>query len=134
MTSGIYIIRNKKSGKVYIGSSVAVPRRLRLHRQALSRGGHGNPHLQRAWNHYGAEAFSFELVEECRPRSLVKREQYHIDHYDSMNGDEGYNQKGSERPDEITDEVRAKLSAANLGKKLTAERLAKMKATHRTPE
>jgi group I intron endonuclease len=134
MTSGVYIIRNLRNGKVYIGSSANVPRRLVLHKNALSCGVHYNPHLQRAWNHYGADAFSFALLEACPLRSLVKREQFHMDSFDSMNGDKGYNQRGSERPDEITDEVRGKMSAAKLGKKPTAEHLARMKAACRTPE
>ena len=42
MTSGIYIIRNTESGKVYIGSAVNVRVRLRGHRSGLVSGIHPN--------------------------------------------------------------------------------------------
>ena len=63
---GIYQIRNKNNGKVYIGQVYATKganRRWLEHRAALRKGNHYNPHLQSAWNKYGEVNFSFEILE-----------------------------------------------------------------------
>lgn len=79
-TAGIYIIVHAESGRGYVGSSVDVPSRLRAHRNLLRHGRHHNSHLQRAWNKYGASAFSFEQLEAVsEPRDLGDREQARLD-------------------------------------------------------
>lgn len=37
------------------------------HRYDLNKNQHTNPHLQNAWNKYGASAFSFLLAKKCPP-------------------------------------------------------------------
>lgn len=74
MVCGIYQIRNKVNGKVYVGSSVNVRRRWVEHRRDLRRGNHYNQHLQRAWNKYGESSFEFLLVEECGEELLEDNE------------------------------------------------------------
>lgn len=59
---GIYEIRNKITGKVYIGSSRDCARRFSEHRSRLVRGVHVNGRLQASWNKHGADAFEFLLV------------------------------------------------------------------------
>jgi len=156
MTSGIYCILNTLNDKCYIGSALDVLRRLANHRSVLSCGYHPNDHLQSSWAYHGAEAFTFSLHEELPRRRgetdkrfnrrLVKREQAWIDHFDSMNPEHGYNQRGAERPGEYSDEAlakmrkprspehRASISAACRGKRLTSEQQARQRAACRTPE
>lgn len=77
---GIYFIKCTVSSKCYVGSSVDITRRLRSHLRALSRGKHGSPLLQRAWDKHGADTFVtgvHELVE--RREDLLSREQFWID-------------------------------------------------------
>lgn len=62
--SGVYAIINRTNGKVYIGSSADVFARLQWHQGFLRRGKHTNPHLQRAWNVYGEDAFIPTFVEQ----------------------------------------------------------------------
>jgi len=62
--SGIYRVRNTIDGKMYIGSSVDVTRRLWEHKNRLVGNKNENPHLQNAWNKYGADNFEFELCDE----------------------------------------------------------------------
>ena len=59
----IYQITNMVSGKYYIGSAELFARREWQHKNDLKRGVHKNPHLQAAWNKYGADAFVFEVLE-----------------------------------------------------------------------
>jgi group I intron endonuclease len=82
MESGIYAIRHVVSGKRYIGSSKRIERRWKEHKYRLNKGDHCTPHLQNAWNLYGADAFVFEIIESGVPKSrerLMAREQYYFD-------------------------------------------------------
>lgn len=81
MVSGVYQIRNLINGKRYIGSAGrrGVERRLREHRLLLERGKHHSARLQRAWDKNGADAFVFEILEECKPSQCLEREQYYLD-------------------------------------------------------
>lgn len=63
MTSGVYRIRNRVTGSVYIGSSKDLEFRLRAHFVALTNGRHDNLPLVRAWQAYGANAFAFGILE-----------------------------------------------------------------------
>ena len=77
--SGVYIIINKKSGRRYIGSSVNLRARFKAHLKSLGQGKHANRHLQRAWDHYGEDAFQFLMLEVCPPEDCRVREQWHLD-------------------------------------------------------
>ena len=76
----IYQILNTQNGKRYVGSSVNLDKRIRQHKIDLNRQKHGNKHLQDSWNKYGAEAFSFTVLEAVEnPEGLLSREQFWID-------------------------------------------------------
>jgi len=79
MKSGIYQIRNKKNGKVYIGSTANFKKRWRVHRSSLRGGYHFNEHLQRAWNKYGEFSFAFEILEQCSIKHLREKEQIYLE-------------------------------------------------------
>ena len=81
MTSCVYWIANKETGKVYIGSAAKVMARWRNHRQMLRAGDHHSIHLQRAWDKHGESAFLFEILAECRPVDLTSVEQEWMDFY-----------------------------------------------------
>lgn len=89
--SGIYVIHNTISNKLYVGSSVNTKKRWREHRCSLRKGNHPAPLLQRAWNFRGADAFLFEVIEKVENKNqLAAREQYWIDTLRSF-GNRGYN-------------------------------------------
>jgi hypothetical protein len=62
--SGIYHIRNSRTGRIYIGKSRNVYGRWVAHRYALDRGIHINDDLQGDWEIFGSKAFEFTLLEE----------------------------------------------------------------------
>ncbi len=76
MNSGIYMIKNKVNEKIYIGSSVDIDNRLVHHINSLKRGDHHSIHLQRAWNLYGAENFTFETIEEVKRYEIETDEEF----------------------------------------------------------
>ena len=82
---GIYIIKNKQSQKFYIGSSRDISTRWKSHIWRLQKNIHPNAHLQSSWNKYKSEAFSFEILEECKEEDLLTVEQRYIDSYDFSN-------------------------------------------------
>lgn len=92
MVPGIYKITNKSNGKLYVGKSIYVGTRWHQHLSHLKKGNHHNYLLQKDWNNYGSNAFSFELIKEAEPEYLDELEQFYIAFYDSMNN--GYNLRG----------------------------------------
>lgn len=69
---GIYRITNTVNGNTYIGKTgMNFGDRWDCHRAQLNGGYHDNPHLQHAWNKYGAEAFEFCVVESVEDVSLL---------------------------------------------------------------
>lgn len=64
---GIYGIRNKINGKIYIGQTMmSFGDRWDCHKAQLRGGYHENPHLQNSWNKYGEENFEFIIVYDCQ--------------------------------------------------------------------
>ena len=78
--AGIYEIRNKKTGSVYIGQTNNVTKRWAQHRSYLNRNVHLNNRLQNDWNKYGWWEFDFSVLEMYDPKTenlkehLKKRE------------------------------------------------------------
>jgi group I intron endonuclease len=62
---GIYKIVNTATGQCYVGQSQRVKKRLKEHFRLLRSNKHTNPHLQHAYNKYGAAFFYGELEVEC---------------------------------------------------------------------
>ena len=86
MACGIYKFINKINGKIYIGQSVNIDRRIREHFCRYD----GTPfHL--ALEKYGKENFITEILEECEPEELNEKEKYYILLYNSENKQIGYN-------------------------------------------
>lgn len=113
---GIYQIRCRLDGKIYVGSAVNIRRRWRGHRYQLREGCHHSPRLQNAWNKYGADAFSFEVLRLVEGRDhLIQVEQEHLDRLQPWRREVGYNiytRAESPRGTKLSAETRAKLSAA----------------------
>src|SRR5216684_967248 len=122
-TSGIYKITCTANKRIYIGSAVNLRERKRAHFSALRHNRHGNQHLQRAWNKYGEQAFTFEVLEQVLPIALTAREQYWLNKLKPFDR-KGFNiarEAGSTLGVEMSPETRAKISQANLGYKHTPE-------------
>ena len=82
-TSGIYKITAicGDTSRYYIGHSIDLRKRKRVHWRLLATCKHPNPPMQNAWNKYGKEAFFFEVIESCPVAHLVEREQFHLDSF-----------------------------------------------------
>lgn len=116
--SCIYAIRNKKNGKIYIGSAADFLVRKRLHISTLNRNKHHSLYLQNSWNKHGADAFEFKPLIICAKKDLLLYEQRTLDEYRSYDPKIGYNIcpiAGSPLGRKLTEEHKKKLSAALKG-------------------
>ena len=91
MKSGIYMIRCKETGKIYIGKSVNVKSRYQCHLADLKREKHGNPYMQNAFQKHGKDAFEFIIVQYCEKEKLLEREYFWMEFYESRNPEKGFN-------------------------------------------
>jgi len=73
----------------YIGQTCNFEERFRSHRQALTRGNHFNPRLQKAFNK--GHSFVTFILEYCELSFLDQRERFWIQLYDSTNRLKGFN-------------------------------------------
>jgi group I intron endonuclease len=80
---GIYRIRNRITGEVYIGSTTSLYHRIKAHAAQLDKGCHGNRALQQAWKEYGRSSFAFSIVEitDASHEALEIAEQRWLDYY-----------------------------------------------------
>lgn len=115
----IYKIRNVTNGNFYVGSTVDSRVRFQTHRRQLRKGTHHCAHLQHAWNKYGEDCFKFEVIEKIASRDelFAAENKWLEEHYGKPHC---YNAtRCAEAPMrglKFSDEHRAKISAANMGK------------------
>lgn len=126
MISGIYEFVNLLDRKHYIGSSENIERRRNQHVRNLRCNTHDNCHLQSAWNKYGEDKFSFNILKECDPDDLLLWEQLYVNCYEP---EQLYNiNLEVERPPAKTAEIRKKISAAVRGRITSEETKRKIRA------
>jgi len=65
---GVYQIKNKKNGKIYIGCTKNLPGKLNSHKFQLKNGLHLNKEIQKDFNEIGEEGFSFDILDHLKPK------------------------------------------------------------------
>ena len=88
MSCGIYKITNTINNKSYIGQSINIESRWTHHKNYNNQ--ISDYPLYKAFQKYGMENFTFEIIEQCNAADLDSKEIYWIDYYDSYYN--GYNQ------------------------------------------
>jgi hypothetical protein len=74
---GVYYLRNRVTGKEYLGSTAtSLRRRYNSHLARLRRRFHFNPSLQADYDQYGEAAFEFGIIEQTTPEEATTRELY----------------------------------------------------------
>jgi len=77
--SGVYRIQNMVTGKIYIGSSTDVYKRIGRHKYVLKNGLNENIRMKKDCEKYGVNSFLFGIVEYCEKEKLKEREQYYFE-------------------------------------------------------
>lgn len=99
MTIGIYQIQNKINGKIYIGQSIDIEKRLKQHLRDLRKSQHYNSHFQNAFDKYGENAFKAYIITICLPDQLDFYEKWFICITGATNEKYGYNKEiGGNKP------------------------------------
>ena len=130
MKSGIYAIVNMKSGSRYIGRSVDLDKRRKMHWWQLENNRHFNKPLQAAYNK--GDPLVFTVVEKCGKDKLNEREVYWIEYFDSL--ENGYNLcEGGKTTTgyHFTDEQKKKISDAKKGRVVQRSTIEKRERTKR---
>lgn len=130
MSAGIYSITCVETGKVYIGSSKKLTRRIREHMDELKSGLHNNKDLQSDYDTWGNHCFIIKILEIIEPTDFKKcrhvREQHHLDIAVSS-GKGVYNRLLTIGAfPELTEEGRIKIIELNKRRTFSAETRAKM--------
>lgn len=89
--TGIYKITNKINGKIYIGQSCNIEKRLQDHKYHATCTSKPAHYIDRAIKKRGVDNFDYEVIEECKIEELNDREIYWIKYFDSSNSEKGYN-------------------------------------------
>lgn len=64
--TGILKIQNKKNGKMLLITSFNIPGSINSAQFQLKNGVYRNPALQKEWQEYGADNFTFEVLEQLK--------------------------------------------------------------------
>ena len=90
MTSGIYRIYSKSENKNYIGKSINIEERRKIHLNELKKGKHHNKKLQKTFNKYGKDDFEFSILKEVDDYyEITYYESYYAEEFNAFNS--GYN-------------------------------------------
>jgi group I intron endonuclease len=84
----VYYFMNKVNGKVYVGKTQNIKKRLGEHQRADG----DCPYFHRAVKKYGIDNFKFDIIEEYKSEDdAIKMEIHYIDQYQSNIREHGYN-------------------------------------------
>lgn len=67
--AGVYRVRNSSSGRSLVGSSPDLPAMFNRIQFQLKMGSYPDQELQKDWNDFGPDAFSFEILDRLEPSS-----------------------------------------------------------------
>lgn len=116
--TGVYKITNNKNGKVYIGQSIDMDKRIKRHKRDLENRRSICKELQHDYDE-NPNSISFSILCECSVDELDEREKGYIEEYDSTNPLKGYNKRvwGNWMTRTVSSETRRKLSDGKVGDK-----------------
>jgi len=123
MNSGVYKITSP-SGRVYIGQSKNIDRRIKEYKKMSNC--NGQPKLYLSFLKHGSENHSYEVLELCDLDIINERERYWQEYFNCIK--EGLNccyVKTNEKKMVVSDEARKKMSVAGKGKKQSKEHVLK---------
>ena len=140
--NGIYRIYCNENNKSYIGSAACTKSNMKTrigfnarflnHQTQLSKNKHRNAYLQNAYNLYGEESFTFEIIEYCHPDDCAEKEIYYMEVYQSMIYENGFNiikQPLTNYAGNFTQEHKDKISKSLTGRIRPVEDIVKFSKT-----
>jgi group I intron endonuclease len=139
---GIYSIRHLASGNCYVGSSGNLSLRWSQHKSAIRKGKHPAKHMMHAFQKYGSDAFTFEVLEECDVSdnaARIERENHWIAKLKPVfnlapvaGSNQGYKHTAETKTKMLasrTPELRAAISRAQTGRVKSLEEITRLSAS-----
>ena len=120
----IYLLTNMINGKIYIGQTwLELWRRMRSYDNSI--------YLHSAIIKYGKENFKYEILWICNNQEEADEiEKYYIEKYNSRDNSIGYNLKEGGRGGRHSEETKAKISQAQIGRVVSDETRQKISDIH----
>lgn len=119
--SGIYAIVQARTGMVYVGRSVNLVRRLREHwrmsRSSIPLSNEACSYLYRAWRSGSSDWYMYVLEWDVSEESIADSEAKWINFFKATEAGNGFNLSAPTPYVKASTEFRARISAAQLGKK-----------------
>ncbi len=117
--SCVYIINNLVNGKYYIGATKDFKKRIQYHKRDLRKNKHTNDYLQKSWNKYGENNFSFSILEEWNENVMYSMENWWCNMLLAHNKNYGYNIQPTNETGNpgLSEESKLKISASKKNKK-----------------
>lgn len=132
---GIYALVNMRNGKQYVGSTLDLRRRVKKHFHQLRTGTHWNTPLMNAFVRDGEGAFRVDVLALVgAAEDMTAAEQWFIDRERAADRKHGYNLSPTAGRPTHTAETRARISAAQKGRKLSEAHKAAIRAYCDTPD
>lgn len=133
---GIFVIRNTRDARVYVGSTKHLLNAFRQARNNLRDGRHNSDRLQAFAAAHGRGVLRFEALELCPVDQLAAAKQRYLDQLQASDPAHGFNVLGAPvgPGQRLNAEGRARISAGKKGRsiaKRTPEHQEKIAATHR---
>lgn len=134
--SAAYFIQDFSTGKIYIGSSGKIYKRICTHKQAIVVKKHSNKNFTKLLQDTPSEYFDITLIFTNSREEAYEIEQYLLNLYinNSLLLNIGLDVKLAMKGRVLTEDHKNKISISNTGKKLSLETRAKMSAFSKTNE
>jgi len=139
INSGIYRITHIDTGRMYIGQSSNLPRRLRSYKNSGG-SGNGKSVIKRAIQKYGWDAFSWEILLYAKGQEYLNLIEVRAIAAYGSRVPAGFNIEAGGMNAPMSDETKAKLSTAKTGSRLGESTKDKLRITsaqmwaNKTPE
>lgn len=137
--AGIYKLICRVNGKIYVGKTVNLRKRLYDHKNSENLENVNNFVIHKAIKKYGWDSFDVEILEIIEDfdkhrdkQKILNIESHYINLLESTNPERGYNicKFSTDRTGLFhSEETKQKISAANKGRKLSKESIEKMRMT-----
>ena len=122
VTMIIYKATNLINGKIYIGQTIVSLTERKGDHKRKSFKHNSKSSFHSAIRKYGFDNFKWEIIDTAETRKeLNDKEKKWIKHYESTNNKKGYNLTSGGDCIEFTEEVKKKISLAQIGKKITED-------------
>lgn len=121
--SCVYRITNIQNGKIYVGKTINLKRRIKEYRNNVNGKLKDSAKYEiiQVMREHGFNNFKFDILEECPESELDEREIYYIKKLDSRNPLVGYNKKTGGKGGTMPPDTHLKMSRSSIGFKHSEE-------------